>query len=113
MLDLRTHPVDAKAVANVSSAYEYAMAEVARGSRYLPSRSHRRTIAAKMIAAADAGEGDANRLKKAGLDALRNRDVAPLSLAFAARMPRTFFASETSNKNAASNEAAGPSKISP
>jgi hypothetical protein len=46
-----------------------------------------------MIAAADAGEGDANRLKKAGLDALRNRDVAPLSLAFAARMPRTFFAS--------------------
>jgi hypothetical protein len=93
MLDLQTHAVDAKALATVSSAYQYAMAEVARGSGYLPSRSHRRTIAAKMIAAADAGEGDANRLKEAGLEAIRNRDVAPLSLAFAARMRRTYFAS--------------------
>jgi hypothetical protein len=92
MLDLQTHAVDAKALATVSSAYQYAMAEVARGSGYLPSRSHRRTIA-KMIAAADAGEGDANRLKEAGLEAIRNRDVAPLSLAFAARMRRTYFAS--------------------
>ena len=93
MLDLQTHVVDAKAVATVSSAYQFAMAELVRGSGYLPSRSHRGMIAAEMIAAADAGEGDANLLKEAGLRALRKRDVAPLSLAFAARMRRTYFAS--------------------
>jgi hypothetical protein len=39
-----------------------------------------------MIAAADVGERDPARLKKAGLAALRHDNVVPLSLAFAARM---------------------------
>jgi hypothetical protein len=44
-------------------------------------------IAAKMVVSADAGEGDVNRLKEAGLDALR--DDLPLSLAFATRLRST------------------------
>jgi hypothetical protein len=87
MLDLQNHTVDAKAVATVSTAYQDAMDEIVRGSGYLPSKSHRGMIAAKMIVSADAGEGDVNRLKETGLHALR--DDLPLSLAFAARLRST------------------------
>jgi hypothetical protein len=69
------------------NAYQDAIDEIVRGSGYLPSKWHRGMIAAKMIVSADAGEGDVNRLKEAGLDALL--DDLPLSLAFATRLRST------------------------
>jgi len=83
---LKLRPISPKAVAAVSSAYQDAMSEVAGGNAYLPSRTNRGMMAEKMIAAADLGERDPTRLKEAGVAALRDNNVVPLSLAFAARL---------------------------
>jgi hypothetical protein len=86
--NVQAHAINPKAVAAVSSAYQDAMAEIARASGYLPSRSHRGVMAEKMIAAAELGERNPGRLKEAGLAALRDGNVVPFSLAVAARLRR-------------------------
>jgi hypothetical protein len=89
--NVQAYAINPKAVAAVSSAYQDAMAEISRGSGYLPSRSSREMMAEKMIAAAEIGERDPGRLKEAGLAALRDDNVVPLSLALAARLRRAEF----------------------
>jgi hypothetical protein len=84
--NIQAHAINPKAVAAVSSAYQDAMAEITRASGYLPSRSRRGLMAEKMIAAAEIGEWNPGRLKEAGLAALRDDNVVPLSLAIAARL---------------------------
>jgi hypothetical protein len=58
------------------------MEEILRGSGYLPAKWGRERIAKAVIAEAEAGQGNVERLKEAGLAALREGNVVPLSLSF-------------------------------
>jgi hypothetical protein len=86
MRNFQTLGIDPAAVRAVSSAYNDAMSDIVKGSGYLPSVGCRRMIAGRMIAAAAVGEGEASRLKEAGLAALRDGNVVPLWLTISARL---------------------------
>jgi len=75
-----------KAVAAVGLAYHAALMEIVEECGYLPPKPTRGLIGAEIIAEAERGEHDPERLKEAGLDALRQLDAVPLALSFVASL---------------------------
>jgi hypothetical protein len=84
-LSARLDPV---AVRSVTAAYGIALGEIAEGCGYLPPRECRRAIGSRMLAKAEAGERDPERLKIWGLAATEDFEAIPLALAFAALLRR-------------------------
>jgi hypothetical protein len=83
------HNPDPKAVATLCVAYDAALTQIVEDCGYLPPKPSRELIAAEMIAEAQRGEHDPERLKEAGLTALRQLKATPLALAFVAELVRS------------------------